>query len=183
MHLRPATEADAAALLDIYAHYVRHTAITFEWEVPTLDDFAQRIRSITAHYPYLVAEHDGVPVGYAYASTFKGRAAYDWCVETSIYVHHQHIGEGLGRLLLDGLEDELRRRGFLNVYACIATTPVDDEYLTNHSVHCHRHMGYRLCGEFLQCGYKFGRWYNMVWMEKMLGEHDDSATLSSPLRG
>lgn len=170
--IRPATEADAPALAEIYAPYVRDTAITFEYEPPTSEEFAARMRSTLAFYPYVVAELDGRPVGYAYASTFKGRPAYDWAVETSIYVARGHAGRGIGRALHDALERALTAQGVLNMYACIAVPHgEDDETLTRNSQQFHEHLGYRLVGEFELCGYKGGRWYNMVWMEKMIGEH------------
>ena len=78
---------------------------------------------------------------------------------------------GIGRILHDELERELKDRGILNMYACIAYPKEDDEYLDKNSAIFHAHLGYRLVGEFYDCGYKFGRWYNMVWMEKLIGEH------------
>lgn len=170
--VRLATEADAPALAAIYAPYVLETAITFEYEPPTAEEFAERMRVTLAFFPYLVAELDGRPVGYAYASTFKGRPAYDWAVETSIYVAQGYSGRGIGRALHDALARALKVQGILNMYACIAVPcGADDETLTRNSEQFHAHLGYRLVGEFERCGYKGGRWYSMVWMEKMLGEH------------
>ncbi len=170
--IRLARIEDAPALAAIYEPYVRETAITFEYVPPTPAEFAERMRKTMEFYPYLVAELDGRLVGYAYAGTFKGRPAYDWAVETSIYVARGHAGEGIGRALHDMLEVLLRAQGILNMYACIAVPDgEDDETLTRNSQRFHEHMGYRLVGEFYQCGFKGGRWYNMVWMEKMLGEH------------
>lgn len=170
--IRVARVADATALLAIYAPYVRETAITFEYEVPSVLEFASRIRDTLERYPYLVAESGGVPIGYAYAGPFKERAAYDWAVETSIYVARGACHVGVGRTLHDALETCLRVQGILNMCACIGVPDgADDEHLDHNSEQFHTHMGYRLVGEFRQCGYKFGRWYNMVWMEKILGEH------------
>lgn len=169
--IRSATEEDARALLDIYAPYVSETAITFEYEVPSLKEFTDRIERTLFKYPYLVAEYQGEPVGFAYAGPFKGRAAYDWSVETSIYVASGHKKGGIGRRLYETLECMLKEQGILNMNACIAYTEEEDEYLTNGSVRFHEAMGYELVGHFHQCGYKFGRWYDMVWMEKMIGEH------------
>ena len=122
-------------------------------------------------YPYLVAEKDHTILGYAYAGPFHERAAYDWAVETSIYVDQNLKHSGIGRLLHDALENALKKQGILNMNACIACTPTEDPHLNNNSVEFHTHMGYRLVGEFYQCGYKFRTWYNMVWMEKQIGEH------------
>lgn len=170
--VRMAFEADAPALAAIYEPYVRTTAITFEYEPPSAEDFAARMRVTQQNYPYVMAELDGRPVGYAYASTFKGRPAYDWAVETSIYVARGQSGRGIGRALHDALERCLRAQGICNMYACIAVPDgPDDETLTRNSERFHAHLGYRLVGEFFRCGYKAGRWYNMVWMEKIIGEH------------
>lgn len=169
--IRIASPADANALLTIYAPYVTDTAITFEYQVPTVEEFAGRIRRVLEKYPYLVAEQDGEILGYAYVGTFHDRAAYDWAVETSIYVNQNKRRTGIGKTLYLALEAVLREQGILNLNACIGYPEVEDEYLTKNSVEFHAHLGYRFVGEFKQCGYKFDRWYNMVWMEKHIGEH------------
>lgn len=169
--IRTASPADAKALLTIYAPYVTDTAITFEYQVPTVEEFAGRIRRVLEKYPYLVAEQDGEILGYAYVGTFHDRAAYDWAVETSIYVNQNKRRTGIGKTLYLALEAVLKEQGILNLNACIGYPEVEDEYLTKNSVEFHAHLGYRFVGEFRQCGYKFGRWYNMVWMEKHIGEH------------
>ena len=169
--IRTATLSDAQALLNIYAPYVEHTAITFEYDVPSVEEFASRIEHTLQKYPYLIAEKNGSLLGYAYASPFHERPAYDWAVETSIYVDQNIKHQGIGRRLHDALEDALRNQGILNMNACIAYPPEKDEYLDRNSVEFHTHMGYRLVGEFYKCGYKFHRWYNMVWMEKLIGNH------------
>ena len=172
IQIRKATPHDAAALLAIYAPYVEKTAITFEYDVPTEAEFRQRIEDISSRYPYLVAEDEtGQAVGYAYASAFKERAAYQWAVETSIYVDEQQKHQGIGRLLHDALEAALRRQGILNMNACISYIDPEDEYLTLDSVLFHSRLGYHQVAHFHQCGRKFGRWYDMIWMEKMIGEH------------
>lgn len=169
--IRTATLSDAQALLNIYSPYVEHTAITFEYDVPSVEEFASRIKNTLQKYPYLVAEKNGRLLGYAYASPFHERPAYDWAVETSIYVDQNIKHQGIGHRLHDALEDALRSQGILNMNACIAYPPEEDEYLDKNSVEFHTHMGYRLVGEFYKCGYKFHRWYNMVWMEKLIGNH------------
>lgn len=169
--VRVATEDDAQALLELYAPYVEQTAITFEYEVPTVEEFRERIKHTLERYPYLVAELDGVPVGYAYASTFKDRPAYDWSVETSIYVGMEYKRLGIGRRLYDELERLLKLQGILNVNACIAYPRKEDEHLTMDSVHFHERLSYRMVGCFHDSGYKFDQWYDMVWMEKMIGKH------------
>lgn len=171
MTIRDAEKTDAAAIAGIYAYYVRKTAVTFDYDAPSAEEMAEKIIETQRKYPFLTACEDGRIVGYAYAGAFKGRSAYDWAVETTIYLHPEARGKGSGALLLYALEDELKKRHFLNAYACIAYTEQEDETLTNASMRFHARMGYRLCGTFRQCGYKFGRWYDMIWMEKMLGEH------------
>ena len=171
IRIRPAKPEDAEKLLAIYAPYVEQTAITFEYEVPTVEEFCERIHNTLKKYPYLVAEQGGEPVGYAYVGPFHDRPAYDWAVETSIYVDQNKKCMGIGKKLHEALEEELRNRGFLNMNACIAYPVQEDEYLTRNSVEFHAHLGYRMVGQFHQCGYKFHRWYDMVWMEKLIGEH------------
>jgi phosphinothricin acetyltransferase len=92
-------------------------------------------------------------------------------VETTIYLKKGSAGKGYGRRLYEALEEVLKKQNILNLNACIAYTDIEDEYLTNQSMRFHEHMGYRLVGTFRQCGYKFGRWYDMIWMEKMIGQH------------
>lgn len=171
IRLRAATPGDAQDILDIYAPYIRNTAITFEYEVPGVDEFRGRIQRTLQRYPYIVAERRGTVLGYAYTGSFAGRAAYGWAAEVSIYLREDARGLGLGRRLYAALERISAAQNILNLNACIAVPQVEDRYLTRNSVQFHRHMGYRLVGEFHQCGYKFGTWYNMVWMEKLLGEH------------
>lgn len=170
-NIRFAAETDAPELLEIYAPYVKETAISFEYAVPSLEVFAGRIRSTLERFPYLVAEKDGEIAGYVYASPFKSREAYDWSVETSIYIRRDRRGHGLGRLLYSALEEKLAAQGICNVNACIAYAAAEDEYLKNDSVRFHEHMGYSMVGCFHKCANKFGRWYDMVWMEKFIGEH------------
>lgn len=171
IRIRTATVEDAEEILAIYAPYVTDTAITFEYDVPGIEEFRERIRNTLKRYPYLVAEKDGAIIGYAYAGPFKERAAYDWAVETTIYVDQSKKKMGIGKKLYAALEQALAQQNILNLNACIGYPEQEDEYLTKNSVEFHTHLGYRLVGEFYQCGYKFGRWYNMVWMEKQIGEH------------
>lgn len=169
--VRPAVPDDAERLVEIYAPYVEDTAITFEYEVPSVQEFERRIESTLERYPYLVAELSGQIVGYAYVGPFHDRPAYDWSVETSIYVDRNIRHMGIGGILHKALEEELKEMGFLNMNACIAYIEQADEHLDDNSVRFHEHLGYRMVGQFRKCGYKFGRWYDMVWMEKIIGEH------------
>lgn len=169
--IRPATIVDAEPILSIYSYYVENTAISFEYDTPSLDEFKTRIQHTLENYPYLVAEQNGKIIGYAYGSQFHERAAFSWCAEVSIYVDVTARKCGVGRLLYEALEQALKEQGILNLYACIAYTDTEDEYLNNNSAQFHAHLGYVQNGRFHKCGYKFNRWYDMVWMEKFIGEH------------
>ena len=169
--IRNATTEDTGRLLEIYAYYVKNTAITFEIDVPSQKEFRNRIAAISEKYPYLVYEEDGVLLGYAYARAFVGRAAYAHSCELTIYLDHEAKGRGYGRALYEALERELKETGILNLYACIGDPVEEDEYLTRNSEQFHGHLGFTKVGTFHKCGRKFGRWYNMIWMEKIIGEH------------
>ena len=110
--IRCVTLDDAVAIQEIYSYYVENTAITFEYEVPTVDEFKNRISKTLKFYPYLVYEEDGVILGYAYASPFKERAAYDWDIETSIYIKNGFQKKGIGKLLHEELKQELKKWEF-----------------------------------------------------------------------
>ncbi len=172
--LRTARPSDAAGLLAIYAPYVEATAISFETVVPSLEEFKQRMLNKLPRYPYIVAERGGELLGYAYLSPFVGRAAYDRAAETTIYLRPDCRRMGIGKLLYTALEDIAREQGIINLEACIGWTDTPDEYLTNNSAEFHAHLGYRMVGRFNKCGRKFGRWYDMVWMEKLLCVHPDT---------
>ena len=171
LKIRMAQAEDAQSLLNIYAPYVENTAISFEYEVPTVEEFAERIKKTLTRYPYLVAEINEEIVGYAYAGPFHSRKAYSWGVETSIYIRQDRKRKGIGRALHSALEELLKKQNILNMNACIAYPAEEDEYLTRDSVKFHEQLGYRMVGRFYQCGYKFDRWYDIVWMEKLIGEH------------
>ena len=169
--VRNASISDAERILEIYDYYVKNTAVSFEYDTPSIEAFKQRMERIMKRYPYLVIEKDNVICGYAYADAFVGRAAYGWSCALSVYLDRNVRKSGLGRLIYEALEAKLRDMGILNLYACIAYPITDDEYLTTNSADFHAHMGFAKVGEFHKCGYKFGRWYNMIWMEKIIGEH------------
>ena len=169
--IRSVTEDDAPALLAIYSHYVRCSAVTFEYDVPSEAEFRRRIRGTLEKYPYLAAESGGIILGYAYAGPFHPRAAYGWSAELSIYLSPDARGKGLGRRLYETLEQELGRMGIINLYACISWPEIEDEYLDRSSPDFHTHLGFVTVGHFRQCGYKFDRWYDMIWMEKIIGGH------------
>lgn len=168
---RDVSESDAERLLEIYSWYVENTVITFETKVPEIGEFRERIRRTEEKYPYIAAVAEGRIVGYACAGPFVGKDAYSRAAETTIYLDHERRHQGIGKRLYGVLEELLRRMHILNLNACIGYPKTEDEYLTRNSAEFHAHLGYRMVGEFHDCGYKFGRWYDMVWMEKMIGGH------------
>ena len=170
--IRNAAVEDAEAILHIYEYYVENTAITFEYDVPALGEMERRIAKTLEKYPYLVILKDDKIQGYAYAGPFKERAAYDWSVETTVYLANDAVKGGLGKKLYLALEEALKEMGILNLYACIGYPVEEDQYLTKNSAQFHEHLGYTTVGRFHQCGYKFNRWYDMIWMEKMIGNHE-----------
>lgn len=163
--IRMADLCDAQQILQIYVPYVQNSSITFEYEPPDVAEFSKRMAGILEKYPYLVAEEDGKILGYCYVSQFKNRDAYDWAVETTIYICPDCKGRGLGRKLYEKLEEILRAQNILNLNACIA-------YPHPESITFHEKMGYEIVAHFHKCGYKQGIWYDMIWMEKMLGDHE-----------
>ena len=169
-----AAPSDAAAILSVYRYYVEKTAVSFEYEVPSLEEFRKRIEKTLEKYPYLVAREGDKILGYAYTGPFKTRAAYDHAVEISIYVSPEAHGRGIGRALYEALGEICLKQHIFSLEACITypsqDRPRGDEYLTLQSPLFHEHLGFRLVGRFDRCGYKFGRWYDMIWMEKHLGE-------------
>ena len=167
--IRDAKLSDAPRLLEIYSYYVKNTAITFEYNVPSLEEFRHRMKNITLRYPYIVLEADGKVMGYAYAGSFIGRAAYDWSCEMTVYLDRTAKKLGFGRKIYEAMEQRLKDMGILNLYACIGYIDKEDEYLNHNSADFHAHLGYKTVGTFKKCGYKFGRWYDMIWMEKCIG--------------
>ncbi|MCF0131736.1 MAG: N-acetyltransferase family protein [Pseudobutyrivibrio sp.] len=174
MRIEKVQVEDAAKLLEIYGYYVANTAISFEYEIPTLEEFQNRIKTISEKYPYIMAvDEDGTILGYAYATAFKGRRAYDWSVESTIYIRKESRRLGLGRILYTTLEQQLTDMGILNMNACIALPKGEDPHLTDDSIRFHKNLGFIEVGVFHDSGFKFNTWYDMIWMEKMLGSHSD----------
>ena len=173
--VRPACIEDAAELLSIYAPYVENTPVTFEYTVPSLSEFENRIHNISGRYPYLAACSGQKILGYAYASAFKGRAAYDWSAETSVYVSQNAKGKGIGSLLYEKLEALLKKQNICNLCACIT-------YPNPESISFHEKHGYAAVAHFHKSGYKFNTWYDMIWMEKFINEHSDNQKPFIPMK-
>lgn len=179
MYIRFATVKDAAAIREIYAPYVTDTAITFEEEVPSVVEFEKRIARTLQHYPYLVmAEKEGPLgrekiLGYAYAGSFHPRSAYRYLCETTVYLRHDSIRLKHGSMLYLTLLALLKKQNFVSAEACIALPPAGmsaDPYLNAGSAAFHLQKGFRQTAYFRNCGYKFGRWYDMAWYEYKLNE-------------
>lgn len=171
--IRSARPEDAEGLAEIYRPYVLETAITFEYEPPDGAEFRRRMAAVQTRYPYLVAEEAGVLLGYCYASPFHTRAACAWDAEVSIYLRGDARRRGLGRALYGALERRLTAQGVVSLCALIGDPEEEDSHLTHDSLRFHTCMGYRLLGRYPRCSYKFGRWYDLVWMAKELAPRLD----------
>lgn len=157
--IRFATVHDVPAMLKIYAPYVLDTCFSFEYTVPTQEEFSRRVAEYTRQLPWLVWEENGKVLGYAYGSLPFTRAAYDWCGEVSIYLAPEIQGKGVGRKLYAVLEEIMFRQGYRVIYSLITTQ-------NQNSIDFHRHLGYEFTAQFSDCGFKFGQWLGVVWMEK-----------------
>lgn len=162
-NLRVADPADAAGILAIYSPYIENTSFTFETEVPSVPAFAERIRQYLEGWPWLVVEKDGIIAGYAYASRYRERVAYQWSVECSVYIHDDFHRKGLARVLYETLFAILAGQGFRNVYAVI-NLPNDK------SVALHERLGFTHFATYEQVGYKLGRWKNVGWWRLTLND-------------
>ncbi len=165
--IRRAGQKDAPALQAIYAPYVRDTAISFEYEAPSPEEFEQRIEQIGKEYPFLVFEAGGRPLAYAYAHRHMERAAYRWNAELSVYVHPGALRRGIGRALYGALLELLECQGVQTVYALV-TWPNEN------SGRLHEAMGFRRLCVMERMGYKQGKWRDVAWFAKELGGHEDS---------
>lgn len=167
--LRFAKPDDAEKLLEIYAPFVISSDrtlsdVSFEYEVPSIEEFTERIKNISADYPYIVCEHEGSLLGYVYAHPYIQRAAYQWGAAVTIYLAPEGQGRGLGKVMYAALEALLRLQGIVVTYACITAS-------NEHSVKMHEACGYKIIGTFNNTGFKHGHWLDMVWMEKVIANH------------
>ena len=165
--IRTVQLSDAEAILKVYAPFITDTCISFEYVVPSMEEFSQRIASISAEYPYIVLEEAGEIVGYAYSHRYLERVAYSWDVEVTIYLAPKVQGKGLGVILYDALEKLMALQNIKNLYSCITGDNV-------HSIEMHRSMGYELIGTFPKAGFKHDRWLDVVWMAKAIGEKENA---------
>ena len=171
IQIRDAVIDDAEKILEIYSPYVKNTAISFEYEPPKIDEFKKRIENILNEYPYLVAVHNNEIIGFAYASRFHIREAFKYSAELSVYIKSNMRKLGIGRKLYDKLEKILKQKGIINLYACVAYSENEDEFISHDSVIFHELMGFKTVGKCNKCGYKFNKWYDILYMEKFIGSH------------
>jgi phosphinothricin acetyltransferase len=171
--IRLATTEDAAACAVIYAHYVRHTVITFETEPPSVADMAVRIATSNERHAWLVLEEAGAVVGYAYATAFKVRPAYRWSCEVSVYLDHAHRGKGAGRALYEALLPILRERGYRRAVAGIAQPNPASNRL-------HERLGFQHVGTQPRIGWKNGAWHDVAQFHLDLEPDEDLASPPAP---
>lgn len=164
--IRLAKKSDSESILQIYTPYVKNTAVSFETEVPTVGEFANRIENICNQYPYLVYQVDDEIGGYAYASRHRERAAYCYDVDVSIYVLPKYHGCGAAYKLYACLFEILKIQGYYNAYAAY-TVPNDK------SSKFHAKFGFELIGTNHKTGYKFGQWHDVTWLEKRINMDDE----------
>ena len=165
MSIRLARKEDLPRILSIYAPYITDTTVSFEYTVPTPEEFEKRFCAITAQFPWLVWEEDGEVLGYAYGSAPFDRAAYSWCVESSIYLAPEAKGRGIGRQLQTVLEEILKLQGYRILYALITSE-------NTASLAFHKAVGFAPCAEFKSCGFKFGRQHGVIWLQKILNTQE-----------
>jgi phosphinothricin acetyltransferase len=161
--VRPANAADAAACVEIYRPYVLDTVITFETDVPTVEEMADRIAGARVRHEWLVLEVDGDVAGYAYAHEFNSRAAYQWSVETSVYIAQCRRFKRGGRMLYAELLRRLRERGFRRAFAGIAQPNDASNAL-------HQAFGFWRAGRYRRVGWKLGAWHDVEWWQLDLVE-------------
>ena len=170
MKIRWASHEDCKSILDIYQFYVLNTAITFEYNVPDLEEMKRRMTSIQSRYPFLVAELQNKTVGYAYATDFRHRAAYQWSPESTIYLHKDFLGKGIGIKLYQKLLEILKEQGYYNVFGGVAL-PNDP------SVSLHLKCGFKEVGVYENIGYKIGKWHSTKWFQLVLTKHKTDPAL------
>ncbi len=173
--LRLARETDAEAILSIYGPYIRDTAVTFECEVPTAEAFARRIREISEDYPYLACETEGALIGYGYAHRHMERSAYQWNAELSIYIARGWLRRGVGRAIHNALEGILCLQNVRTVYGGVTLPNPNSEGLI-------ASLGFDRVGVYHNAGFKCGRWHDVAWFEKAIGDYGEDPAPFLPFR-
>jgi len=162
--IRAVNDTDYIDIRDIYSYYISYTSVSFEFFVPSEEEFQQRVKKISSKYPYIVAEEDGKVVGYAYASDpYNDRAACRWDSDVSVYIREEYHGRGIGRKLYEALEEMLRMLGYVTVYALVTGENKDSRLF-------HEKVGYEEVGCLPHTGYKKGRWHSLYFYSKLIGD-------------
>lgn len=169
--LRPATSSDAAGILNIYAPFILNTTVTFETAVPSEEEFALRIENITKTYPWIVCEHEGKIVGYAYSARHRERAAYGLSAELSVYVSPDYPRRGIGKTLCKEIIELSRDIGICTLFSAISVP-------NEKSIALHRALGFQECGHFVRAGRKFDKWLDLAWFELILSDEPPQKLLS-----
>ncbi len=173
MRIRFAQEKDAAALLEIYKQYI-DTTITFEYELPSKEEFRRRIREYSKEYPYFICTEHGKCVGYVYAHRAQERAAFQWNAELSVYLDKNYHDKGVGSILYEMMFEILAKQGVKTVYGLV-TTP------NPKSVKLHERTGFQLAGTYHNTGFKANQWCDLLLYEKRIGAYVDKPTPMIPL--
>ena len=159
---------DAERLAEIYSYYVQNTAVSFEYQAPSASEFEDRIRKTVERYPYIVCTYNDRVVGYAYAEAYSTREAYNWTVTSSIYIDKAFRRKRIGSVLYVELEKKLKKLGIVNILAGVAYSENEDEYLSHDSMKFHLKEGYTQVAHMPSIGKKFGRWYDLLWLQKKI---------------
>ncbi len=160
--IRIATKADIPGILAVYGPYILNTTYTFEYTIPTAEEFTARFEGITSQFPWLVWEENGTVLGYAYGSAPFERAAYSWCAEISVYLAPEAQGKGIGKRLCAAVEEILWLQGYEVIFSLITSENI-------RSLRFHEQIGYKESFICRRCGLKFGRWLDVHWLEKRQG--------------
>lgn len=151
-------------ILDIYSYYIINSPATFEIDIPEYSEFKQRVLNIQQKYPYLTALYNGKVAGFAYAAPLRSRKAYDYSCETTIYIHNEFLNKSIGKALYSKLFDDIKEQNIINIYACITES-------NKESVLFHEKFGFQKVAHFHKCGYKFNKWHDILWLEKIISNH------------
>lgn len=174
LQIRLIQDTDSQGVLAVYKPYIENTAITFEYDVPESAAFLERIKNVTAGYPWLVCLENNEVIGYAYASKYRDRVAYQWAAESAIYLKEGAHRKGIARILYEALFQILRLQGYTNLYAIITLPNVK-------SVGFHQAMGFQEIGIFRNVGYKMNKWHDVIWFEKQLTAHLDNPAIPTKM--
>ncbi|MDF2537584.1 MAG: sortase-like acyltransferase [Herbinix sp.] len=168
--IRSAVIEDAQAIMEIYQPYILETAITFEYDLISVETFVERIITVQKQFPWLVCELEGKVVGYAYCSKFKERAAFAWDCECSVYLHKEAQNRGIATALYTKLFKYIRKQGYYNIYALITYPNLGSEAL-------HKKFGFTNVGIYEKTGYKMGQWWDLLVMVKRLRTFEEEPVL------